>query len=424
MNLTTTASAPESGGRLSLDGSAELSTNCYFVGNGNRAEVLWSRDDFETLCGRMHNGNAPNDFLMVYRDDSGAPKFAKAHRADADKRVRWTWNSLTGSAKIKTGIGFYPRDKNGRTSWGAIDCDAHNQKDRMRARDLAMKAFQLLVRNPDFWLILGTSGESGGWHLFVFSEQLHPCEEWARLLREVADKIGSPVTKGVLEIFPSDSRGAFAIRAPGTWNPKDDSFGLIAFDNATRNLVSLPKERVISLGIRSTRRDKKVSLPIGEKAHLGLYRGEFGEWATDFAITAQRTRHEKLAQLVGKAFFQTGIAVARRNAEMQHAEANPVPATPLSEHIAEFESLWEGMHTQWRAKLSPREEESLASLTTDNEREAFRILRNWSRTDKTGKADFKVHCKSLGQRLGMTLQGASALRKRFCALGIMRETAP
>ncbi len=417
-------SAPIAECRLTLDGSPGLATNCFFVGNGNRADVVWSRDDFETLCGRMHNGNSPNDFLMVYRKDTGKPIFGKAHRVDVSKRADWAWNTVTGQAKSKTGIGFYPRDKNGQTSWGALDFDAH-EGDRMRARELAMNAFALLVRHPTLWLILGTSGAGGGWHLFVFSELLHPCEEWARLLREVAEKIGAPIKKGVLEIFPSDSRGAYAIRAPGTWNPKDDSFGLVAYDSATPrlNAICLPKEERVSLGVRSTTSQGVASLPIGEKraGNCGVYRGEFGAWATDFAITAPRTRHEKLAKLVGAAFFQTCKKVGGINAEMQHAEADPAPATPLSEHLSEFEGLWTGLHDKWRAKLSPREREKLDALTTDNEREAFRILRNWSQTDTP---DFKAHWGSLAQRLGISLQGASKLRVRFCCLGIMRQTAP
>lgn len=369
VSLTNPESAPETRARLTLDGSAELATNCFFVGNGNRADVVWSRDDFETLCARMLNGNAPNDFLLVFRDDTGAPRFAKARRVDARQRTAWAWNSIARKAKEKVGIGFYPRDKNGRTCWGALDFDAHSAKDRTRARDLAMKAFELLVRHPALWLILGTSGDSGGWHLFVFAEQFHPCADWERLLREVAHKIGAPIQKGVLEIFPSDARGGLGIRAPGTWNPKDDSFGVIAFDNATRRLVCLPKEEEVSLGVRSTTHGKKSSLPIGRKEEL--YRGEFDNWVTAFAITAPRTRHGKLAELVGMAFPQAAKEVARRNAELQHAEANPAPTTPLSEHLAEFEDLWAGMERKWQAKLSPHERERFEVLTTDNERKPF-----------------------------------------------------
>ena len=60
-------------------------------------------------------------------------------------------------------------------------------------------------------------------------------------------------------------------------------------------------------------------------------------------------------------------------------------------------------------------------LTTDNDSCAFRILRNWSQNDHP---DFKVHCRSLAKRLGVSSsKTASNIRSRFCSLGILRQTA-
>ena len=64
---------------------------------------------------------------------------------------------------------------------------------------------------------------------------------------------------------------------------------------------------------------------------------------------------------------------------------------------------------------------NLSSLTTEGERDAFRILRNWSQTDTP---DFYASCESLGNRLGISLRGASKLRHKFCKIGILRQTAP
>ena len=80
------------------------------------------------------------------------------------------------------------------------------------------------------------------------------------------------------------------------------------------------------------------------------------------------------------------------------------------------------MERQWKRKLSPGEREKHDSLTTETEREAFRIIRNWSQTD-SGDSDFYVHCRTLGERLGITLQGAADIRRRFCSSGILRKTA-
>ena len=92
----------------------------------------------------------------------------------------------------------------------------------------------------------------------------------------------------------------------------------------------------------------------------------------------------------------------------------------LQEHLSEFAEAWAGMERQWKQKLSPGEREKFDNLTTVTEREAFRIMRNWSQTDSP---DFYVHCRTLGKRLGITDRGESKLRTRFCSLGILRATA-
>jgi hypothetical protein len=92
----------------------------------------------------------------------------------------------------------------------------------------------------------------------------------------------------------------------------------------------------------------------------------------------------------------------------------------LSEHLAEFDAAWAGMEQRWTAQLSPQEREKFDRLTTDTEREGFRILRNWAKTDSP---DFKAHCQSLANRLGIQLPGAAKIRRRFCSLGVLRKTA-
>src|SRR4051812_41622992 len=113
----------------------QLATNCYFVGNAQKADAIWSCADFQTICGWMLNGNDPHHFLLVYRDKNGGPKYAKARSRDAQKIGAWTYDAIRGRAKVKTGIGFYPRNADGLTRWGALDIDAHDG-DRERARDL------------------------------------------------------------------------------------------------------------------------------------------------------------------------------------------------------------------------------------------------------------------------------------------------
>ena len=232
----------------------------------------------------------------------------------------------------------------------------------------------------------------------------------------------SPIKPGVCEIFPDDCRGiGRGIRAPGTWNPKNGQCGLILHETFSKILTpcintATPKERNAFLDARCNTKEQDRVTP-----NRVLFRGEHGEWQNEFAITAPSTRHQKLLKLVGAAFLQAGGKVARRNAELQYNEAVPTPAASLTEHLAEFDQMWAGMDRKWKTKLSLAEREKFDTLSTKNNRDAFRILRNWSQSDSL---DFKVHCQSLANRLGVTLKTAANVRRRFCCpLGILRKTA-
>ena len=165
---------------------------------------------------------------------------------------------------------------------------------------------------------------------------------------------------------------------------------------------------------------------LGEKGassqSSGVFRGEHGEWQKQFAITAPSTRHKRLTELVGTGLFQAGREVVRKNAEIQYREATPTPKASEREHLEEFDKAWLGWEREWFAGLSAAERQKYEALTTQHEREGFRIVRNWSQIANAG--EFKIRCQSLGDRLGMSLGGACKLRRRFCELGIFQQTKP
>jgi hypothetical protein len=409
---------------LTLRALPSLLTDCVIIGHAKKADVVFTPPQWFALCAHMHNENPDNFFLIPFFDEKqGKPRFAKAYRADIHKRAKWAWDTITGRAKSAASIGFFPTNANRETRWAAMDFDAHDG-DTERACVLAHKAFAVLIREPQLYVALTTSAgdpQHSGWHLFIFSGNFYPCSEWTRLLKQVAEQIGAPIQLGICEIFPDECRGIpRGIRAPGTQNPKNGEFGLILRETVSKLLPTrLPsgssKERNCSLGTRGTTREELPSSP-----NRKLFRGQHGEWERAFAITAPSTRHCKLLKLVGTAFFQCGRVIAQQNAELQHSEATPPPHASLHEHLAEFDAAWTGMERMWKSQLTFIELERFNNLTTDTERNAFRILRNWSQTDSP---DFKAHCQSLGSRLGITLRGASAIRRRFCSLGILRQTA-
>jgi hypothetical protein len=400
-----------------------LLTDCVIVGHAKKADVVFTKRQWFAMCAHMRNENPANFFLMPYRDNKGNAKFAKAYTAKADDRIHWAWDTITHKAKSPASIGFYPTNAQRESRWAGMDFDIHDN-DRMRARDFALKAFSFLYCQPQLFVALTTSAGDpihSGWHLFIFTADFFPCDDWTRLLRQVADQIGAPIKPGVCEIFPDDCCGiGRGIRAPGTWNPKNGQCGLILHETFSKILPACissaaPKEKYASLDARCNTTEQDRVTP-----NRVLFRGEHGEWRHEFAITAPSTRHQKLLKLVGAAFLQVGRKVARRNAELQYDEAAPTPAASLIEHLTEFEQMWAGMERKWKAKLALTERDKFHALSTENDRDAFRVLRNWSQTDKP---DFKVHCESLARRLGVTLKTAANIRSRFCRLDIMHKTA-
>jgi hypothetical protein len=244
----------------------QLATLPVIIGHAKKADLVWTDEQFRDLCLHMLNGNPDNFFLMPFRDaKTGQPRFAKANKASARHRIQWAWDTVRGTAS-KASVGFYPRNAEGKSRWAAMDFDAHDG-DKQRARELALKAFAALFQHPELFLVLCTSG-GGGWHLFVFTVAFHPVAKWNLLLRNVADLIGAPVEKGLLEIFPDgESRGTgCGIRAPGTWNPKSDQFGQIAYERVAEllehpALLGSSKESNASLSVGELPRERAQSSP-------------------------------------------------------------------------------------------------------------------------------------------------------------------
>src|SRR5438045_2229994 len=101
----------------------------------------------------MLNYNPPDYFLSAWIDEASAQaRFAKApQRSRADKRASWAWTTITGKAKAKTAIGFYPSNPEKKSRWAAIDFDAHSGEHE-QARKRSLEAFSLLLQHPELIL--------------------------------------------------------------------------------------------------------------------------------------------------------------------------------------------------------------------------------------------------------------------------------
>ena len=407
-----------------IDDFDGFAPSAILIGEGSRADRIWTRDQFIELCKIMRNGNDLTEFLQVYRGPEGAARFVKARSPDVEKRITWTWDTITGRAKHPVAIGFYPWTAQGQSRWAAIDFDAHDG-DAVRAKALALAALQFLRNRPEFHLILATSG-SEGWHLFVFSADFHPVEHWVRLLKQVADNIGTEIKTGICEIFPHETRNRsrpHAIRAPGTWNPKTNQFGAIFFESTGALLQKKEEKEVSSFLYHST--DGANIGQLNDSCPVSFYCGGHQKWLEQFAIMQPSTRHAQLRELVYCIFRQVSQSVGRRIADLQYQSARVQSKATLAEHLEEFEQLWSWMTNQWRAELSRAEEEIFIMLRTQIERDLFRILRNFARRacSQTEK-EFPFPLQHVAKRLGVSFQYVSKLRKRFVGASIIVQTAP
>jgi hypothetical protein len=274
-------------------------------------------------------------------------------------------------------------------------------------------------------LILTTSG-SEGWHLFVLSAQFHPIAEWVLLLKRTADSIGAEIRAGMCEIFPKEPLGTsrpHAIRAPGTWNPKTNQLGKIIFESITPDLQKKEKKEVSSFLYHSISGSKTSQLNDSEEG--SFYSGGEANWIQQFAIVQPSTRHGQLRALVHVIFRQVGHCVARRNADAQYLGAKFEPNATLAEHLEEFEKLWDWTAKQWQEELSELERKRLTLLGTEVERDLFRILRSFAvHANSQGAMDFPFPIQHVGNRLGVSFQHVSKLRRHFIDSGIIVQTEP
>ena len=392
-----------------------------------RADAVYTQIEWTALCEHLHNDNDPTHFVMGFRNKDGCKKYVRSKKLSVGRAISWSWGSFAGSPKSRLAFVPYSVNAQQQSRWGGMDFDAHQPGQTDRARDLAFAAFRVLLNTSGLAVILETSG-SGGWHVWAISPDFQPAGDWVRLLKSVVATIGTVIAAGVCEIFPPDSlpsRFGKGMRAPGCWNPGTDNCSEIVWENCRTSLetvlsrkskVSALKCRGLQTHFPDTKKKDSFSPPsISNPAHFELLH--------KFWIKDSNTRNDQLAALTGDAFHQVGITVARSTVQAQfQRKAVPTEASE-QEHMESFESLWSGLMESWGSSLSASEREFLTRLETDNERDAFRIVRSFARkAEQDGVEDFPIVRDNLATRLGITGKGAAGIRDKLARLGAISKT--
>jgi hypothetical protein len=410
-----------------------LANHFFIVGEGDRADVIWSEGDFLALCEHMLNENPPNHFLAVWIDKNGKPQWAKAPtRSRADKRAGWAWDTITGKAKAQTSIGFYPTNDNKESRWGAIDFDAHNGE-YDRARKWSAEAFRFLQQQPQQpYLILSASGQ--GYHLHIITREFYPIGKWIVLLKTVCDWIGAPIADGTCEIFPGErtesKRCGKGIRAPGTLNPKTGKPSLIEIQTVGPLLETLPRTWTLGVGKLNRalpRNNTEVSLHKRTDNYSLTHESPWTKVEVErilarYPIKQKGTRHSVLVTMVGELSYKFGREAARGIAEQLYRLNEQSIQSSLDDHLLEFEVAWTGMRQTHVAELSTEEERAFKDFETERQRDGFFIIRAWAGVaEHKGEKDFPISRASLADRLCMTRPGASKVILKLSEKAIVQS---
>ena len=422
-----------------------------------RIDTLMTKEQFRALVRHMLNDNPHHHFLAVWRDEKeeDPAQFKKAGlRKNADTHAAWAWDTITGKAKVKTGLGLYPKNKDNKSTWGAMDIDAHSAGSDEIARARAIRAFTLLLEYRDRSVILSASGR--GYHVFVFATEPRPVAEWTSVLKDVAASLQLEVKDGQCELFPSENIEknpvGKAIRIPGTYNPRTDSVEMIMADSIDPLLDSLtakPQKPALfsltsnSFSPRQLVRDREVDNSSWEQGtsrtgEKGLKRerkwkstkirpflslttdGLINDTIEKFPITAKGTRHGILTKLAGNLFHKFGLQLAELIVCEHYQRNHKNVTTALSEHLCQFARIWQSLRKSNLEGLSPAERLIYNQLSTPPQQEAFFIIRAF--THLAAGKDFLVGQVSLADRLSITQQGAAGVIEKLIGVGAMQKT--
>ena len=402
-----------------------------------RIDFLLTKNQFLSLSRHMMNGNPAYHFLTAWCDKNGFPHYSKAKPyKDAEKHAGWTYDTIRERPKAKTSMGCYPKNADNRSTWAALDFDAHDETRRDIAKDWAIRAFTYLREYEDRYLILCDSGR--GYHVFIFAQQLRPLAEWVALLQDVTGKLGAPIQDGVCEMFPNERTAeqeiGRSIRVPGSMNPSTGESEKIMAETIQPLIERLAEqEHALKDANRERRSSRRGKLSLDKEANSYFTAQERGgdaffarstetliaDVVAKYPIRAKGTRNAVLAKLVGELFRKFGFALAEQIVR-QHYEANAENLTTgLAEHLREFREAWKSFREKELKRLTPSERAKFDKLRTEPQREGFFLCRSFAQL----KSEFPLSQASLADRLSLTKTGAGYVIDRLSDVEVIRKTA-
>ncbi len=446
--MTATIEAPKlGGGGPPPTLTAEISERVgriTFAGDRPSAPLtdIFTREETFALWEHCSSGNGDERFVTCCDFTKGAERVThyREKKIPLHSRLSAAYRSACGLAKPgnEIAVAHYTQNANGETVFGAADFDAHHGE-WPRAESYALSAlvesFKLRdeFKLPDEFLFRALEHTGGGFRLSLITMELIGRETMGQMLRFIASRIGCEIAKGVAEFSPDpfSDGGEYgrAVKLPGSFNPARGMRSTVLFHDLrplVDQLVANRRQSKTGNPQLPEIRNNMVLLPPSDRGT-----GEQGAIASatesleklkrkmlDRYPVSAGQRNDKMVKLVGACYELMNRPQILELVRRQHDEGRSLCHDPLAQHEREAEGMLKLCLRRWRKKLNVEEEAAYDGLTTDNERDCFRILRGWSIYNE-GSEWTRFSAASMAVRIGVSRQAVDKLRQKFEAAKVI-----
>ena len=418
---------------------------------------IYSKEDIFRLWNHQSNGNGDGRYVLGYTKNAGF--YREKHKLERKGispaslpfsverlcgRMHESYRSALGKSKPTEAkaIAHYPTGLDGKTTWIACDFDAHQGEwDRAeRFADAALNSSYNLVRAFDLPEIYRVSEHTGGgFRLTVlFSEAV----DWAtavECVRFIQFEVGCPIEDGVAEFFPTIEsimpEYGKACRVVGSFHHKRGVRSIVRFEDveplvrdlrekySVEELVHLPKDKRDTVPLEKDKafglwldggakdRESKKNASIGlEKIKTDLLK--------KYPIRPSK-RNSAMKKLVGSAYEMMAEPHVIELVNRQYDQGET--GTDRKTHLHEARNMIKTCKLRFPRKLNAQEQDRFNSLSTEAERDCFRILRGWwERGKKQHRTTAQLAAYSMAERIKVSRQAVDLMRQRFEESGIIK----
>jgi hypothetical protein len=452
--------APQPRAQVRLEATERLGTITLDTGgrSGRPLTDIYNREEVMALWRHCCNGNGDGRFVTACNFTKGGQQvnFYRDQKVPLYQRLNSAYRTAIGRASKpsqQNAVCAYTHNENEETVIGACDFDAHPKgnaaaaEDWARAETYAWSSLrQSMSVESEFMLPQGfvfrvLEHTGGGFRLTLITKDYVSRDRMAEMLRFIANGMeaelaGSdhPLTiqSGMAEFAPDWATPAEgygkATKLPGSYNPKRNAPSLTLFDDVEALVSELvakerksKEERIHSPEIK----EQYVLLPSDISLQGGTteeHQRRYAEASLEKVKAQLLAKHpatqgsrynEGVKKLVGAAYEQMNERHIMDLVRRQYA-ATPGLEDNAQRHEKDGAAMIKVCERGWKRRLSQEEEAQYDRLTTDNERNAFRILRGWAKyAERQGKVMARLSSSQLAARIDADRSTIDAIRDRF-----------